>query len=333
VTPDPTPPAVPAVQDEPRHDVYVRLRDGEVAKTREPWEGVQVDLDAENGLVGFEFLAAQAVEIDGHLAVPHPEVARLQAIVDRIGYDPETDSWRLDDESREHVADLWEQVQAMQVSRDRYSEQVLAIAKALGLDRDSDGSGIIEAARLLRTEATEVAESSKALTVECDMHLRLRMEVEKILDDELGTEVDDGAGEGFVGDVALVVQRGREARAELAALRASTVAKPAPVCLECGRDASWGVEHIRYGGTERCAGSDESFESLATDLRAPTVGDAAPTRDVDQWGGANLAVCGDPTCRCAPIAAEVDDPAEVALIEHLLDDRDGRADPGTEEKR
>jgi uncharacterized protein YuzE len=174
VTPDPTPPAVPAVQDEPRHDVYVRLRDGEVAKTREPWEGVQVDLDAQNVLVGFEFLAAQAVDLDGHLAVPRPEVARLQAIVDRVGYDPETDSWRLDGESQEHMDDLWEQVQAMQVSRDRYAEQVLAIAKALGLDRDADGSRIIAAARKLRTLAAEAALSNKVLRADYDELLRQR---------------------------------------------------------------------------------------------------------------------------------------------------------------
>jgi hypothetical protein len=47
------------------------------------------------------------------------------------------------------------------------------------------------------------------LTADVDMHMRHRMEVEQILNVELGTEVEDGADAGFVADVALAFQRRR----------------------------------------------------------------------------------------------------------------------------
>ena len=47
-----------------RSDVYIRWG--------EPWEGVNVDLDAEGLIVGFEFLGAKSVEIDGRTVAPTP---------------------------------------------------------------------------------------------------------------------------------------------------------------------------------------------------------------------------------------------------------------------
>lgn len=59
-----------------RHDVYVRLSDEDVAKTRGPWDGVNVDLDKDDQVVGVEVLAAVEITIDGHpvAATPPPEL-------------------------------------------------------------------------------------------------------------------------------------------------------------------------------------------------------------------------------------------------------------------
>jgi hypothetical protein len=75
------------------------------------------------------------------------------------------------------------------------------------------------------------------LTADVDMHMRHRMEVEQILNVELGTEVEDGAGEGFVADVALAFQR---RRAEAAALQAK-LDLPCGSCHPCTNwaDETW----------------------------------------------------------------------------------------------
>lgn len=56
--------------DDTTHLVYVRLSYGEVHGVREPFDGVNVDLDAMNQVLGFEFLSALSVEIDGLPTVP-----------------------------------------------------------------------------------------------------------------------------------------------------------------------------------------------------------------------------------------------------------------------
>lgn len=60
-----------------RHDVYVRLSDEDVAKTRGSWDGVNVDLDEDHQVVGVEILAAVEITIDGHpVTAPTPTAAR-----------------------------------------------------------------------------------------------------------------------------------------------------------------------------------------------------------------------------------------------------------------
>jgi hypothetical protein len=62
------------------------------------------------------------------------------------------------------------------------------------------------------------------LTAELDFErasaLRVRADVERVLDGVLGTEEEDGAGEGLAGDVALFAERSTRAVAELHAARA-----------------------------------------------------------------------------------------------------------------
>lgn len=70
----------------------------------------------------------------------------------------------------------------------------------------------------LVTEVERLTAENAEVRQQADHHLGIRLEAEKVLDGELGTEEEDGAGEGFVADVALVVERLNDARAEIAKL-------------------------------------------------------------------------------------------------------------------
>ena len=54
----------------------------------------------------------------------------------------------------------------------------------------------------------------------CEQHDRRRAEVERVLDDVLGPDEDDGAGEGLVADVALLAERAKAADRRADALEA-----------------------------------------------------------------------------------------------------------------
>jgi hypothetical protein len=78
---------------------------------------------------------------------------------------------------------------------------------------------------------------------EIDMHQRIRLDVEKVLDDVLGTEEEDGAGAGLEGDVRLLADRCKRAESQLAAIRRG----------EPAGSVQWAVA---YGGDDpnECAG-------------------------------------------------------------------------------
>lgn len=59
------------------------------------------------------------------------------------------------------------------------------------------------------------------LRKQVDFHLKIRMGVEEVLNEVIGTEVEDGAGEGHVSDVNLLAQRYKDALADVGRLRAS----------------------------------------------------------------------------------------------------------------
>lgn len=90
--------AIVEADENQRCDVYVHWSDGgaEVAMTREPWEGVNVDLDAAGLIVGFEFLDARSVQINGRSAVvstPAP-AGDEAAQVERMAYAMYLDEWQ-----------------------------------------------------------------------------------------------------------------------------------------------------------------------------------------------------------------------------------------------
>jgi hypothetical protein len=64
---------------------------------------------------------------------------------------------------------------------------------------------------------TEVNEASQPLKI--GMYERAYLEISEFLDTALGTEEEDGAGEGLAGDVRLLAAQRNEARAELERLR------------------------------------------------------------------------------------------------------------------
>lgn len=71
-----------------RSDVYVRLTHETVAKTREFFDGILVDLDELNRVVGVEILAPREVTVDGRLvaAPPADRTAERDAVRDRIAH-------------------------------------------------------------------------------------------------------------------------------------------------------------------------------------------------------------------------------------------------------
>jgi hypothetical protein len=89
-----------SVVKQPRDGVYVRVSDEPVTKTWEPFEGVHVDMDAEQRPVGFEFLAAKSVEVDGDQVAPPPsDEAVIEDLASRMrlaynGCSAVTDQWR-----------------------------------------------------------------------------------------------------------------------------------------------------------------------------------------------------------------------------------------------
>jgi hypothetical protein len=74
-----------------------------------------------------------------------------------------------------------------------------------------------EALGELASTREELAEAKRNY----DDQMQIRMEVEKVLDVALGTEEDDGAGMGLVGDVALLADRLKSASEELEDVRAT----------------------------------------------------------------------------------------------------------------
>lgn len=238
------------------------------------------------------------------------EVSRLQAIVDRVRYDPVDDTWQMDAASQEHMDGLYQQAEEARAERDearrvvaRVNNNCADFAEALGLPRDSYGDQIIEAARQLRTEAMEVAESNKALRAELS---QLREQIESSVQDWEANDAAVLADSQRVHEANERLTTERDAaRAELAALRASAVTLPEDWREQIGTA-------LLPSGSEATASAVDLIESW----RAPTVGDTAPPQSgrraeqecdtragdrclmvdcdcvspVDQWGGANLAV-------------------------------------------
>jgi hypothetical protein len=78
-----------------------------------------------------------------------------------------------------------------------------------------------------------------------DDAMKVRLDVEEVLDEALGTEEEDGAGYGLAGDVALLAQHEKAARAEADTLRGK-------------------VEELEAGRDERQARIDEHEELLSS---------------------------------------------------------------------
>lgn len=61
-------------------DVYVRISPEAVWETREPFPGVNVDLDANGNPVGVEVLSAVGVKIDGQLVPSSKDEAAVECV-------------------------------------------------------------------------------------------------------------------------------------------------------------------------------------------------------------------------------------------------------------
>lgn len=97
----------------------------------------------------------------------------------------------------------------------------------------ADGRGSADRNLLLWLHAEAVERRKR----DNEFHMRIRMDVESVLDKALGTEVEDGAGEGLAADVALLAERAaaseasRQAWAE-EAMRLDQLAREAAELLD-----------------------------------------------------------------------------------------------------